>query len=142
MEKQNKIDGETAELLFDEFCENWHIKGDMSKFSTEDKTAFELARERMIDAYESGNLENDKDDKRTLIYRFIYPDDLGCKEIKIRRPRGATFMETDSGKKDAAMTKMFHMLGEMSGKPVSFFAKVDGVDIKVLTSISTLFFGS
>ena len=142
MAEQNIIDGETAQLLFDEFCDNWRIKNDVSKFSADDKSAFELARERMIDAYQSGNLENDPEDKRTLKYRFYYPDDLGVTEIKIRRPRGATFMETDSGKKDAGMTKMFYMLGEMTGKPVSFFSRVDGVDVKVITSICTLFFGS
>ncbi len=139
---QNKIDGEMAKALFDEFCQNWRIKNDTSGFKAEDRVAFDQAREHMVDAYAAGRLENDKD-KKSVIYRFEFNEDLGgTNEIKLRRPRGATYMETDSGKKDANMTKMFYMLGEMSGKPVAFFSKVDGVDIKVLTAITTLFFGS
>ena len=134
------IDGETAEALFDDFCKNWRIKNDTSKFDKDDVTAFAQAKEKLIEAYKEGNLDNV--DSKTLEYKFIYPEDAGCSSIKIRRPRGATYMEFDSGKKDDAMKKMFYVLSEMTGKNVAFFSKVDGADIKILTAITTLFFGS
>jgi len=134
------IDFETADMMFTEFADNWRIKTDTSKFKPEDVDSFEQAKERIIDAYMDGRLENI--DSKTLEYTFAFPEDLGCTTIKIRRPRGATYMEADSGKKDDAMKKMFYMIAEMTGKPVNFYSKVDGVDIKTLTAISTLFFSS
>lgn len=136
----NIIDGEMAEALFDDFCKNWRIKNDTSKFDKDDVTAFSQAKEKLIEAYQEGNLDNI--DSKTLEYKFIYPEDAGCQSVKIRRPRGSTYMEFDSGKKDDSMKKMFYVLSEMTGKNVAFFSKVDGADIKILTAITTLFFGS
>ena len=135
-----KIDFETAELMFAEFADNWRIKTDTSKFKKEDVESFEQAKERIIDAYMDGRLENV--DGKTLEYTFAFPEDLGCDKIKIRRPRGRTYMQADSGKKDDSMSKMFFMLSEMTGKNNAFYSKVDGVDIKTLTAITTLFFAS
>ena len=135
-----KIDFETAELMFAEFADNWRIKTDTSKFKKEDVESFEQAKERIIDAYMDGRLENVDGDAKTLQYTFAFPEDLGCQTIKIRRPRGSTYMQADSGKKDDSMSKMFFMLSEMTGKNNAFYSKVDGVDIKTLTAITTVFF--
>jgi hypothetical protein len=134
------IDFETAELMFAEFADNWRIKTDTSKFKKDDLESFEQSKERIIDCYMDGRLENI--DNKTLEYKFAFPEDIGCTSIKIRRPRGSTYMQADSGKKDDAMAKMFFMLSEMTGKNNAFYSKVDGVDIKTLTAITTLFFGS
>lgn len=135
-----KIDLETSELIFDEFATNWKIKTDVSRFKPEDVDSFNQAKERIMDAIVDGRFEII--DPQTVRYTFAFSDDLECKFVDIRRPRGATFMQADSGGKDDAMKKMFLMLGEMTKKNASFYSKVDGVDIKVLTSITTLFFAS
>lgn len=135
-----KIDLETGELIFDEFVTNWKIKNDVSRFKPEDVETFNQAKERIMDAIIDGRFEIV--DTQTIKYTFAFPEELDCKSIEIRRPRGATYMQADSGGKDDAMKKMFLMLGEMTKKNASFYSKVDGVDIKVLTSITTLFFSS
>lgn len=135
-----KLDLETAEKIFDDFATNWKIKTDTSRLKEKDRDDFEAAKERIIDCIMDGRLEIE--DTQTLIFKFAFPELSGCESVKIRRPRGSTYMQADSGGKDDAMKKMFFMLSEMTGKNNAFYSKVDGVDIKVLTSITTLFFGS
>ena len=135
-----RIDLETAELMFAEFADNWRIKTDTSRFKESDKDSFEQAKERIIDAFMDGRLEII--DQQTLQYVFAFPENVDCTTIKIRRPRGATYMQADSGNSNDAMKKMFLMISEMTGKSNAFYSKVDGVDIKLLTSITTLFFAS
>jgi hypothetical protein len=136
----DKIDSESAELMFQQFCDDWHIKDDISKLNAEDMDTFNQAKDRIIEAFESGNLEIV--DTKTLEYKFIFAEELNCQSVKIRRPRGATYMEADAGKKDDNMKKMFYMLSEMTGKSAAFYSKVDAVDIKTIMAVTSLFFGS
>lgn len=139
-ENARKLDKESAESIFRQFCRDWHIKTDTSKFNSEDTTAYEEAKERIMEAIERGNL--DIKDSKTLEYTFMYPDDLNCSSVKIRRPRGSTYMAADEGKKDKDVKKMFYMLAEMTGKNTEFYSNVEAVDLKVIMGVTTLFFGS
>jgi hypothetical protein len=135
------LDKETAGKMFEEFCKDWRIKTDTTNFTDEDKQAFNQSKERILNAFEEGLL-NILDNKN-IEYTFLIPDDLeNVKSVTIRRPKGATLMQSDIGKDEDKMKKMFAMMSECTKKPPSFYSKVDMIDLKVIMAVLTLFLGS
>jgi hypothetical protein len=143
-EKMKKfvIDRKTAEEEFERFCDSWEIDNDTSGMSEEDTTAFDGNRAKFINAVMRGRLKMD-DSKDCLVYTFSdkSPDRAG-QSIEVHRPKGASYLETDNYKSDKGMHKTFAILASMSGQDPKYFSRIDGVDMKPLQAVMTLFLAS
>jgi len=132
------IDRETAEEEFNRFCEGWEIDADKSSMTEEDKGAFESQKANFINAIKRGRLIYNEDE--SLTYKFSnkverYKD----KELIIKRPKGAAYMEMDRFKDQQGVHKTYAVVGAMTGHEAKYFSEVDGIDLKPLNAIVVLF---
>lgn len=136
------VDRQTAEEEFSRFCESWEIDDETATMDEEDTAAFEGNKAKFINAVMRGRLKLD-DEKDCLIYTFSQksPERSG-QDIEIRRPKGSSYLETDNYKSEKGMHKTFAILASMTGQDPKFYAKVDGIDMKPLQAVMTLFLAS
>jgi hypothetical protein len=79
-----KIDKETAEIEFNNFCERWDIDNDIESLSDEDKTGFESQKSQIIKAIKKGRLS--VNDDGTLNYTFSdFSEKLKGESITIKQ---------------------------------------------------------
>jgi len=136
--KKNKIDRETATDSFKLFCEDWEIDCDESGMSQDDKIDFNSQKAKIVNAIMKGRMIYDAG----VLKYFISEksgDKLQGKEILITRPKGAAYMEMDRFKEKEGVHKTYAVLAAMTGQDQSFYAKLDGIDLKPFMAVVTLF---
>lgn len=133
------IDKETAEDEFDRFCDAWNLDYDISEMDEDDAKGFNTQKKQIIKAIRQGFLCLN-DDNLTLTYKFSeYSAKIKNEEVTIKLPEGNSYMDMDGWKTGQLIRKLYAVLGSMTGKPVRFFSNVNGVDLKPLQAIVTLF---
>jgi len=135
--KKNKVDRETASDMFMRFCEDWEIDCDESGMTQDDKIDFESQKSKIVNSVMKGRLIYENE---CLVYTVSSKSTgLEGQEIKIQRPKGAAYMEMDRFKDREGVHKTYAVLSAMTGQPSSFFAKLDGIDLKPFMAVVTLF---
>ena len=132
------VDKETASDEFDRFCEEWEIDDDVSCMSEDDQTGFESQKSKFISAVRRGRLSLNADG--TLLYKFSNKSEKHKGEsITIKRPLGSSYMEMDGFKDKQLIRKTYSVLASMTGKEIKYFSSIDGIDLKPLQAVITLF---
>lgn len=134
--KKNTVDIQTATEEFNRFCEDWEIDFDESGMNAEEKVDFQSIKNKILKAIQKGRLAFDNG---VLIYTISRTEKFIGQQVHIRRPQGAAYMEMDRYKDQEGVHKIYAVLGAMTGKEPSFFANMDGIDIKPFQSIVSLF---
>ncbi len=134
--KKNTVDIQTATEEFNRFCEDWEIDFDESEMNAEEKVDFQSIKNKILKAIQKGRLVFDSG---VLIYTISRTEKHKGEQVHIRRPHGAAYMEMDRYKDQEGVHKIYAVLAAMTGKESSFFANMDGIDIKPFQSIVSLF---
>jgi hypothetical protein len=133
-----KVDNETANAEFERFCDLWEIDSDIESMSNDDKSGFESQKSQLIKAIKRGRLS--VNDDGTLNYTFSdFSEKNKGETITIKRPKGSAYMEMDGFNDKQMIRKTYAILAGMTGKAVSYYSNVDGVDLKALQAVITLF---
>lgn len=133
-----QVDKETANECFDQFCEDWEIDNETADMTDEEKTDFEALKTKIIYAIKKGRLVfEDGSFKYTVSEKSN--EKFSGQEVVIKRPLGDAYMEMDKYKDRQGVHKTYAVLAAMSKKNSSFFASLDGIDLKPLIAIVTLF---
>lgn len=143
MEDKDKIDRETAELIFQQFCEDWDIDIDDSDMDDDSKVDFQKYKKTIIKKIMTGSLIYDESNE-SFSYTLKKPlsDGTNGGYITIKRSSGASSIGMDKYKENETMHKTFAKMANMIDKPVQFISRMDDIDIKVLQAVFILFLGS
>lgn len=123
---------EVAVAEFDRFIETMAIQADRSKMDDEDAAAFSGQRDLIVSAIESEKLIIDESGQP--IFTPVKGD-----PIVFYEPTGATLMAADQKKKNADISRMYAMIGDMTKQPPARFASMPMRDVKVCLALATLF---
>ena len=127
MEKEVKIDRETAVAEFERFCEVNEIDYDESAMTTEDIEAFKP----------NGRVEVDG---RNIQYTVsALSDNAAGDVVTIKRPTGHAFVAMDNYNDKQSVHKLQGFVSAMTGKEVKYFSKIDISDWLFFRDIATLF---
>lgn len=139
-EKKEKyqIDIETAEDEFQRFCDAWEIDIDESSLNEDEKLDIQKFKRQIIKSIRLGRLCFNSDESLTYTFSEKSVRQSG-QNIIIKRPKGAAYLGMDQFKDQASAHKTYSILAMMTGKAISFFADIDGIDLKPLQAIMTLF---
>jgi len=132
------IDKETAEDEFNNFCDSWEIDNDLDSMDDEDKSGFESQKSQLIKAIRKGRLSVNENGSLNYTFSDFSEKNKG-ESITISRPKGSSYMEMDGFNDKQMIRKTYAVLAGMSGKEVRYFSNIDGVDLKALQAIITLF---
>jgi hypothetical protein len=137
--KKNKINRETAVDSFEQFCDDWYISTDTSGMNEEDEAAFEKVKQQILTAIMDGRLIYNED--QTFFYTISgsLSKDLVGQVLTVKRPMGDGYMEMDKYKDGKNIKKMYSLLGSMISHGVPFIVRLDGIDLKILQAVQTLF---
>jgi hypothetical protein len=135
----SKIDNETAVNEFKRFAEAWEIDTETENMNTDSKEDFLGHKKKILNAIQRGRLIFNDDG--TLQYTLQYPME-GVDSLLINRPNGAALIEIDRYKEQEGMHRLFGVFGVMVSKPPVTFSKMDGIDLKPLMSLTSLFLAS
>lgn len=136
----SKIDLETATLEFERFCEDWDIDTEESDFDEEERTDFRKLKRQIVRKIQSENLIYNEDE--TFTYNLVKPPEGVTEPLTIKRTKGDSWMNMDSYKEKQQVHRGMSKVAAMVGKPLSFFSRLDDIDVKVLQAIQNLFLAS
>lgn len=140
----NKIDKETALKDFERFCEDWDIDLDDSDFDEDERSDFRKMKKQIMRKIQSGHLIYNDDE--SFFYSCLKPlkgeTDPPVEPIHIIRTRGDSWMNMDSYKEKQQVHRGMSKVAAMCGKNLSFFSKLDDIDIKVFQAVQNIFLGS
>ena len=137
MEKQFKVDRETAVSEFEKYCEVNEIDYDESAMSDEELEGFNPLKERFVKACMDGRVEVDGTEIKYTISQFSNKN--GGDVVTIKRPCGKAFIAMDGGSDKQSIRKLQSFCSAMTGKEVSYFTSMDIKDWKFFQGIATLF---
>ena len=128
------IDKETAEQEFQTWADAWEIDTEVENMNEEEREDYEGQKVKILRAMRFGRMCYEQEADR-LVYTGAYMDD----PLPIVRPKGAGLMEMDRYKDREGVHKTYAVLGTMTKKNAAFFAKLDGIDLKPILAVLTLF---
>jgi len=136
-----KTDLETANAEFEKICDDWFIDIDENNMKDDDKIDFRDTKRKIIRSIQLGLLCRNEDN--TLTYTISkLSEGFEGEELQIKRPKGSAGLDTDQYKDHKLVHKVFSYMSAMTGKPPSFFSKLDfSMDVQNLQAIISLFFG-
>ena len=121
MEKEVKIDRETAVAEFERFCEANEIDYDESAMTTEDIEAFKPLKERFIKGCMNGRVEVDG---RNIQYTVsALSDNAAGDVVTIKRPTGHAFVAMDNYNDKQSVHKLLPDLEKITVGQIHFFYK-------------------
>ena len=136
-EKDGKLVAtEVAESEFERFTEAMDLDFDTSKMDSEDLTAFEKQKSKMIRAIEKGALVFNDDGE--AVYTPQHRRSKHQDAITFRERTGASLIASDGKKKNQDMAKTYAVMADMCGVHQRVFAGLVGIDAKVCESIYAL----
>jgi len=133
-----KIDRETAEKEFINYCESNDFEHDESKMNDEEVESFKDIKEKFIKACIEGRVEVDGRNLTYTISKFS-AEGYRNEKVTIKRPLGSAFSAMDSFKDKENIKKLHGFVSAMTGKDVSYFTKIDIIDWKYFNAIAQLF---
>jgi hypothetical protein len=93
---------------------------------------------QIIKAIRLGRLSYMDDESLEYVFSEKSTKQSGQK-ISITRPKGSAYLGIDQYKEQQGAHKTYSILAMMTKKPISFFSDIDGIDLKPLQAIMTLF---
>lgn len=133
-----KIPLDVANDEFKKICESWEIDIDIDGMDADEKVDFKGIKAKIIKTIRLGRLVFNDD--QTMTYTVSNKsDELGGKELTIKRPKGKALTAMDQFKEQAGVTKGYAFLASMISQPIQFLNNLDGIDVKPLLALSTLF---
>ena len=138
MEKENKIDKETAENEFTRFCDNNEIEHDESDMDEDEIKTFKEIKERFLKACMAGRVEVDNTSVKYTISNFS-PEGFKGEVLTLKRPGGQAYSATDGYKEEKNISRLLAFMSAMTGKDIKYFSKIDASDWKFVSNIATLF---
>jgi len=137
----SKIDRETAEMEFDDWCESWEIDSETSDMKEDEKNDFNTQKNKIVKAIMKGRLI--VNDEKNIEYYFAHPElARNIQSVIIKRPNGQALMSMDKYAEKESVHKMYSIISGMTEKEVSFFGNIDGIDMKVFQAVAVLFLAS
>ena len=137
MEKQFKVDRETAVSEFEKYCEANEIDYDESAMSDEDIEGFKPLKERFVKACMDGRVEVDGTEIKYTISQFSNKNSGDV--VTIKRPCGKAFMALDGFGEKQQVRKLQAFIAGITGKETNYFSSLDSTDWLFFTGIATLF---
>lgn len=130
---------EVADEDFLRFAEAWDLDIDVSTMSSEDAEDFAAQKRKITRQIVSGRAAIDVDGN--IVYRLFEP--VGTlQEVTLKRPRGRAYMDMDKAKDGRNVTKFTNLIATSIKQIPTIISKMDGIDVKFLQAVYTLFLGS
>ncbi|UTC65216.1 hypothetical protein E4O00_03380 [Treponema sp. OMZ 788] len=137
MEKQFKVDRETAVSEFEKYCEANEIDYDESAMSDEDIEGFKPLKERFVKACMAGRVEVDGTEIKYTVSQFSSKN--GGDVVTIKRPAGKSFIAMDGSSDKQSVKKLQAFFSAMTGKETSYFSNLDVKDWLFFQGVAILF---
>lgn len=137
MEKEVKIDRETAVAEFERFCEANEIDYDESVMTDEELDSFLPLKKRFVRACMDGRVEVDGLNIKYTISQFS--GKCAGEIVVIKRPTGKAFMMLNKYSEKQGVNKLQAFLSAMMEESNFSFALLDSKDLMFLIGIATLF---
>ena len=137
MEKEVKIDRETAVAEFERFCEANEIDYDESAMTADELDGFLPLKKRFIKACMDGRVEVDGLNIKYTISQFS--EKCAGEVVVIKRPSGKAFMMLNKYTEKQGIGKLQAFLSAMLEDTNFSFALLDSKDLMFLIGIATLF---
>jgi hypothetical protein len=131
---ETKISVDVAEQEFENYCNANDIDTNVSGMDDDDKKAFEKIKRRFVKACRAGRVVADGTSLTYTLSKFSN-ENAGA-VIKVDRPLVKGFI---AGKQEDSVLRVNSLLSSMTGKEISFFAKIDVSDWMFLSDLATLF---
>ena len=123
---------------FNRWAEAWEIDPDTDDMTQLDKDDFKVQKAQIIKAMKKGRMKyNDETD--AMEYTVSRSEIDMTKPISMKRPKGSTYISMDKYKDREIVHKTFYVMAEMCGIPVAVLSKLDGIDIKPIQAVATIF---
>lgn len=132
----NIVDKETAEKEFDRFAEAMDLDLDTAGMGTEDLTALNRQKKKIVTAIKRGALLFNEDGE--AIYTPQHERSRHKDPITFHERTGASLMAMDGKKKNYDVAKTYAVMADMCKVPASVFAGLVGVDIKTCEALFAL----
>lgn len=132
----DKVALEVAQVEFDRFVECMDIDVDTKGMDSEDLTAFNKQKNRIIRAVQKGSLVFNDDGE--AVYTPSHPRSKYSDPITFNERTGASLMAMDGKKKNQDVAKTYAVMADMCNVHPSVFAGLAGTDVKVCEAIYAL----
>ena len=123
---------------FNRWAEAWEIDPDTDDMTQLDKDDFKIQKAQIIKAMKKGRMKY-IDETEAMEYTISRSDIEMTKPILMKRPQGVTYLNMDKYKERETVHKTLSMVAEMCGLPVAIISKLDGIDIKPIMAVATIF---
>ncbi len=135
-DKTETIDIDTANAEFDRFVECMDLDLDTADMDSEDLTAFNKQKNRILKVIQNGHLIINE--KGEMVYTPSNPDSKHKDAITFHERTGASLMAMDGKKKNYDVAKTYAVMANMCHVHQSVFASMVGIDGKVCEAIFAL----
>lgn len=133
---ESKVNPETAQQEFDQWAEAMDLDLDVTEMDSEDLTAFNKQKRKIVSAIQSGALTFN--DAGEAVYTPSNPKSKHEEPITFYERTGASMMAMDGKKKGHDISKTFAVMGSMCKVHPSTFAGLVGIDGKVCEALFSL----
>lgn len=133
---ENKVDGETAKTEFDRFVESMDLDLDTADMDSEDLTAFNKQKNRILRAIERGTLIVNENGE--AVYTPQHSRSKYKEPLTFHERTGASLMAMDGKKKNHDVTKTYAVMADMCRVHPGVFAGLVGTDVKLCEAIFAL----
>jgi len=136
MTNDTVVDIETADKEFERFSEAMDLDLDTSKMDTEDLTAFDKQKRRIITAIQRGALVFNEEGE--AVYTPKHSKSKYKEAITFHERTGASMMAMDGKKKNYEVAKTYAIMADMCNVPPHVFAGLVGADGKTCEALFAL----
>lgn len=138
-QEKNKVAYEVAEEDFERFADAWDLDIDIGTMTEEDAEDFAAQKRKIIRQIVQGRAA--VNESGNIVYRLFEP--VGTlSEVTLTRPRGRAYMDMDKAKEGKNVTKFTNLIAASIRQIPMIISRMDGVDVKFLQAVYTLFLGS
>ena len=138
-ENGGKIAHEVAQDEFDRFAVAWDLDTDIDTMTEEDADGFNQNKRKIVRQIMNGRaVINDDGDIDYTLFRPVGQ----LESVLLKRPGGRAYLAMDRAKEGRSVTKFNNMIGEAIGQVPTVISRMDGIDVKFLQAVYTLFLGS
>lgn len=131
----------TSEELALKEIERWADENDINLYVTtkDGDKLLDATAPKLIRAIRRGSLVLNDDCEFEYTVSDKSPEGYAGTKLVLKRPTTAAYMALDSFKEHQSVHKVFGLLSAMTGKDVSWFAKLDNIDYKILNIVTSFF---
>lgn len=139
MENENKT--EISEELAMKDLERWAKENDIDLYVTtkDGDKLLDATAPKLIKAIQRGSLVLNDECEFEYTISQKSPQGFAGEKIVLSTPTSAGYMAMDAFKEQQSVHKTLALLSAMTGKDVSWFAKLSNIDYKILNFITSFF---